>query len=162
MANIPSYEVPPQMRDLAETSVTQARTAFGSYMDAAKRNAEMMKGSVEQTSANMHGLYARGFAYAEENVQAAFDFAQKLARASTMQEAMQLQAEFARDQFAAMQAQAKEFGGMVQGAMREGAEQAKSAMQEGAAQTRKALERGQDAAEQTAHDMGQAVDQATH
>ncbi|MCJ2019821.1 phasin [Methylobacterium sp. E-065] len=162
MANIPNLEVPPQMRDLAENSVTQARTAFASYMDSAKRNAEMMKGSAEQTGANLQGLYTRALAYAEENVQAGFDHAQKLARAGTMQEAIQLQMEFARGQFAAMQTQAKEFGGMVQGAMKEGAEKAKTAMQEGAAHTHKALEQGQDAAKQATHEAGQAVDQATH
>ena len=162
MADMPKYEVPPQMRDLAENSVAQARTAFGGFMDAAKRNSEMMKGSAEQTTANMQGLYTRGFAYAEENVLAAFDFAQKLARAGTMQEAMQLQMEFARSQFTAMQTQAKEFNGMAQGAMKEGAERAKSAMEEGAAQTRKAMEFSRDAAKQTAHDVEQAVDHETH
>lgn len=66
--------------------------------------------------------------------------------------------EFARGQFAAMQTQANELGGMAQGAMKEGAEQAKTAMQEHAAQTRKALEQGQEAARQATRDLGQAVD----
>ena len=158
MTDIPSYEVPPQMRDLAENSVTQAKTAFSSFMDTAKRNANLAQGTVELARSTSQDIYARGMGYAEQNVHAAFDFAQKLARAGTMQEAMQLQSEFMRSQFAAMQAQAKEFSGMAQGAMQKGAEQTKTAMQEGAAQTRKAMEFGRDAAQQTAHDAQQVTD----
>jgi phasin len=60
------------------------------------------------------------FTYAEQNIAAAFDLAQRLVRAKDVQEAMQIQAEFARSQFAAMQTQMKEFGSMAQSAMQAG------------------------------------------
>jgi phasin len=57
------------------------------------------------------------FSYAEQNISAAFDLAQRLVRAKDMQEAMQIQAEFVRSQFSSMQTQMKEFGSMAQSAM---------------------------------------------
>ena len=71
---------------------------------------------------------------------------------------MQHQAEFVRSQFAAIQAQAKEFSGLAQSAMQQGAERAKSAMQQGADEARKAMEQGQDAAKQTAQNAQDAAD----
>jgi phasin len=58
--------------------------------------------------------------YAEQNLSAAFDHAQRLVRAKDVQEAMQLQSEFVRSQFAALQSQMKEFGSMAQSAMNQG------------------------------------------
>ena len=69
---------------------------------------------------------------------------------------------FVRSQFAAIQAQAKEFSGIAQSAMQQGAERAKSAMQQGADEARKAMEQGQDAAKQGAHDAKDAIERSTH
>ena len=59
-------------------------------------------------------------------------------RTRDVQEAMQLQAEFVRNQFAAMQSQAKELGSMTQSAMQKGAENAKGAMNQGMETARQA------------------------
>jgi hypothetical protein len=59
----------------------------------------------------------RTFSYAEQNIAAAFDLAQRMVRAKDMQEAMQIQAEFVRTQFESMQTQMKEFGSLAQTAM---------------------------------------------
>ncbi|WP_375464816.1 phasin [uncultured Methylobacterium sp.] len=162
MSNSPTYEVPPEMRDFAEKSVDQARKAFDSFIGAARRTADTVKGSAEVAHTSAQDVSARGFSYAEQNVNAAFDLAQKLVRSRDLQEAMQHQAEFVRSQFAAIQAQAKDFGGLAQSAMQQSAERAKTAMQEGADNARKAMEQGSDAARQTAHDAQAAADAATH
>jgi hypothetical protein len=94
-------------------------------------------------------MSARTFEAAEQNVNAALDLGQRLARAKSVQEAMQLQAEYVRIQLAAMQAQAKEFGGMAQSAMQQGAEQSRSAMQEGIDQTREAVAQDAEAMRET-------------
>ena len=150
------------MRYFAEKSVDQARKAFDSFIGAARRTTETVTGSTEATRTSVKDVSARGFEYAEQNVNAAFDLAQKLVRSKDVQEAMQHQAEFVRSQFAAIQAQAKDFGGLAQSAMQQGAERAKSAMQEGADNARKAMEQGTDAAKQAAHDAQDAADKATH
>ena len=147
MADIPQFDIPPQMRALAESSVDQARTAFDSLMNVAKRGAEAMRGASGPMAPGADA-YARGLDYAEQNVHAAFDHAQKLARAGSVQDAMQLQAEFVRSQFAAMQDQAKELASAAQGAMQRGADQAKAAMQEGTDEARRMADRARDAAGQ--------------
>jgi len=128
------------MRDLAEKSVNQARQAFGNFLNVARRTASGIQDSTELTRTTTRDLSARSFDAAEQNVGAAFELAQKLVHASSVQEAMQLQAEFVRSQFAAIQAQAREFGTMAQGAMRQGAEQTRSSMQEAIDQTRRTME----------------------
>ena len=70
--------------------------------------------------------------------------------------------EFVRSQFAAIQAQAKEFSGIAQSAMQQGAERAKTAMQQSAEEARKAMEQGQDAAKQTAQNAQDAAERSTH
>jgi phasin len=161
MSNTPNYEVPGEMRDFAEKSVDQARKAFDSFIGAARRTADTVQGSAEVARTNAQDISSRGFEYAEQNVNAAFDLAQKLVRSRDVQEAMQHQAEFVRTQFAAIQAQAKEFGGLAQTAIQQGAEKAKTVMQDSADQARKAMDQGTDAARQTAHDAEQAARNAT-
>jgi phasin len=70
-------------------------------------------------------LTRKTLSYAEQNIAAAFDLAQRLVRAKDPQEAMQLQAEYVRSQFAAMQAQMREFGAAAQGAVKRAAQSGK-------------------------------------
>jgi phasin len=132
MADLPSFKVPSQMRDLAENHIAQARKAFDSFMEAAKRGAETMRGSADLSRNSMQDMYARGFGYAEGNVHAAFDVAQKLARAGTPAEMTKIQGEYMRERYAALQEQAKAFSGMAQELFKQGAESTRSAMEQGA------------------------------
>ncbi len=121
MANNPNqnYEVPAEMRDFAEKSVEQARKAIDGFMTAAQRTADTFEGSATTVQSNAKDLTRKTFAYAEQNIAAAFDLAQKMVRAKDMQEAMQYQAEFVRAQFEAMQNQMKEFGSIAQSATKQ-------------------------------------------
>ena len=162
MTSTPNYEVPAEMRDFAEKSVDQARKAFDSFISAARRTADSVQGSAEAARTNAQDVSSRGFEYAEQNVNAAFDLAQKLVRSRDVQEAMQHQAEFVRSQFAAIQAQAKEFGGLAQSAIQQSAEKAKGAMQESAEHARKAMEQSTEAARKAGTDAEQAMRNATN
>jgi len=157
MANTPNYEIPTEMRDFAEKSVEQARKAFDSFIGAARRTADTVQGSTDLARTNASNLSTRGFEFAEQNVNAAFDLAQKLVRSRDVQEAMQHQAEYVRSQFAAIQAQAKEFGGLAQSAFQQSAENAKSAMQQGASEARAAYEQGVETARENAADVQKAA-----
>ena len=55
--------------------------------------------------------------YAEANMKAAFDHAQKLVHAKDLQEGSQLQSEYLKAQMANLQEQAKEIGTTVQKAV---------------------------------------------
>jgi phasin len=111
------YEIPADMRDLAEKSVEQARKAIDGFMGAAQKTVEAIEGSADTAHAGATDLRRKTFAYAEQNIAAAFDLAQKLVRAKDPQEALQHQAEFMRSQFEALQSQMREFGSLAQSAM---------------------------------------------
>jgi len=113
----PNYEVPAEMRDFAEKSVEQARKAMDGFLGAAQRTVDTLEGSTTTVQASARDMTRRTFAYAEQNIAAAFDLAQRMVRARDMQEAMQIQAEFVRTQFESMQTQMKEFGSLAQNAM---------------------------------------------
>jgi phasin len=114
------YEVPPEMREFAERSVEQARKAVDGFLGAARKTTETLESSTTTVQSSGKEVTRKTFAYAEQNIAAAFDLAQRLVRAKDVQEAMQIQAEFARSQFAAMQTQIKELGSMAQSAMQAG------------------------------------------
>jgi phasin len=122
MANTPTpnYEIPAEMRDFAEKSVEQARKAVDSFLSAARRAADTLEGSANTVQSSAKDMTRKTLSYAEQNLSAAFDHAQRLVRARDVQEAVQLQSEFVRSQFAALQAQMKEFGSIAQSAMSQG------------------------------------------
>ena len=114
-----NYEIPAEMRDFAEKSVEQARKAIDGSMSAAQKTVDTFEGSANTVQASAKDATRKTFTYAEQNLTAAFDLAQRMVRAKDVQEAMQIQAEFVRSQFEAMQTQMKEFGSLAQSAMKQ-------------------------------------------
>jgi phasin len=110
----PNFEIPNEMRDFAEKSVDQARNAVGTMMANAMKAAEQAQVSGQTFQSTMTAAVSKGFEHAQNNANATFDFAQKLARTKDLREAFELQSEFVRSQFAALQAQAKDFGALAQ------------------------------------------------
>jgi len=134
------YEIPTEMRDFAEKSVDQARKAFDGFLTAAHKAVDTVHGSTSTMSASASDTTKKTLSYAEQNVAAAFDHAQKLVRAADLQEAFKLQSDFARAQFAAIQSQMKELGEIAQNAARTATNQAASAASEAAAATKTAAD----------------------
>jgi phasin len=114
-----NYEVPAEMRDFAEKSVEQARKAMDGFIGAAQKTVDTFEGSATTVQASAKDMTRKTFTYAEQNIAAAFELAQKMVRAKDLQEAMQAQADFVRSQFEAMQTQMKEFGSLAQTAMKQ-------------------------------------------
>ncbi|AWM88143.1 phasin [Microvirga sp. 17 mud 1-3] len=112
------YEIPEEMRDFAEKSVEQARKAMDGFLGAAQKTVDTFEGSANTAQASMKDATRKTLTYAELNIAAAFDLAQKMVRAKNVQEAMQYQAEFVRSQVESMQTQMREFGTMAQSAMK--------------------------------------------
>ena len=110
MAKEMKFEVPAEMREMAEKSVVQAKQAFDGFIAATQHavgTAETHAKTI-QTSAKSASELAMKFA--EKNVAASFEFAQKLLHAKDAQEFATLQAEYLKSQIAAMTEQAKELG----------------------------------------------------
>ena len=104
----PKFEIPTEMRDFAEKSVEQARSAVSTFIQTARKATDTLQTSTKTAELPASVAFSRGLDFAEQNVTAAFELAQKLVRARDVQEAMQLQSEYVRTQFPAMQTQAKE------------------------------------------------------
>lgn len=109
-----NYEIPPEMRDLAEKSVDQARKAFEGFIGAAQKAVGQADSTATTVQTSARAIGDKTVTFAEQNMRSAFDFAQKVVRAGDMQEIFSLQVEYVRTQMAALQEQAKEFGSAVQ------------------------------------------------
>jgi phasin len=96
---------PDDMRDLAERSVEQARRAFEGFLGAAEQTVASFERRSESLQTASRDVTRRAFAYAGDNIGAAFDLAQKLARARDYEEVVRLQMEFLRLQMASFQGQ---------------------------------------------------------
>src|SRR5215208_1087307 len=122
-----NFQVPEEMRTMAERSLTQARQALDSFLQAARRTAETMEQATEKVQASSKDMAQRTFSAAEQNLRTSLDYAERFVQAKDLQEAAQIQSEFVRRQAEAMQAQMKEFGSAAQSAMGQATDQAASA-----------------------------------
>src|SRR5215210_4032261 len=122
-----NFQVPEEMRRMAEQSVTQTRQALDSFLQAARRTAETMEQTTDKVQAGAKDMAQRTLSSAEQNIRTSLDYAERLVRAKDLQEAAQIQSEFVRSQAEAMQAQMKEFGSAAQSAMGQATDQAASA-----------------------------------
>lgn len=116
MAQLP-YEIPAEMRDFAEKSVEQARKAFEGFIGAAQKAVDATEQSAFAMPSGVKDVGAKAMSFAEANVKAAFDHAQKLVHAKDLQEVMQLQSDYLKSQMTALQDQAREIGATVQKAV---------------------------------------------
>jgi phasin len=108
------FEVPNEMRDLADKSVEQAKRAFDSFMGATQNAAGNLQGTTQTVQEQAADATRQAVGFAEQNVKAAFDHAQQLVQAKGFDEVMKLQSDFMRNQMTAMQEQMKSMGETVQ------------------------------------------------
>ena len=110
MAIKTGLEIPPEMRAFAEKSVGEARRAFEAYMDAATKALGNVEQSAQAMQSNARDLGRKAIGFAEDNVSATLDFAQKLVQAKDAEEVMRLQTEFTEAQMKALSQQTKALG----------------------------------------------------
>jgi len=107
---MPNFEIPPEMRRFAETSVAQAKQAFDGFMTAAQQAVERMQSQTVAAQFGATDASRKAMAFAGQNMAASFAFAQKLAQARDVEEVMRLQADFLRTQMQTFADQARELG----------------------------------------------------
>jgi phasin len=105
-----NFEIPPEMRNVAEHSVVQARQAFDHFMSAAQKAAAQIESQTAVAKAGAKDAGEKMIEFAERNVTTSFDFAQRLVRAKDLEEMMKLQTEFVRSQMEALAEQAQAIG----------------------------------------------------
>ena len=104
------FEIPTDMRAFAEKSVEQARKAFDSFISAAHGAATALEHQASAMRSGSDDIRQRAMSFAEQNVNASFEFAQRLVRAKDLQEVIKLQTDYVKSQMQTLSEQAKELG----------------------------------------------------
>jgi len=104
---MPNFEIPIEVRQLAEKSVDEAKRALDNFVVAAQK----VTTSLEGQAAAAKEVHSKVRTFAERNVATCFEFAQKFVHAKNVQEVMQLQAELVKRQLQAITEQTTELAG---------------------------------------------------
>jgi phasin len=107
------FEIPKEMRSMAEASFDQARQAFEKFVAGAQQTAGAIEERGATVRAGARDINARAMSYAEKNVQASLDFAQALVHAKDLTEVMRLHSEYVTAQMRSLAEQASEMGQAV-------------------------------------------------
>ena len=103
-------DVAQNMRQAAESTLSQAKQAMDRYMREATRMYGAIESSVETAQAGARDINRKAIDFAETNVKATLDFAQQLVRAKDPKEIVQLQQDFLKQQVEQMNGQMRELG----------------------------------------------------
>jgi phasin len=104
------FEIPKEMRSIAEASFGQTRKAFEKFLAKAEATAGSIEERGETVRAGAKDINAKAFTYAERNVHASLDHAQSLLHAKDLTEIMRLHGEYMKAQMRALTEQAGEMG----------------------------------------------------
>jgi phasin len=108
------FEIPKEMRSMAEASFEQARKAFEKFLTSAQERGATVRAGAKD-------IGAKAISYAEKNVQASLDYAQSLLHAKDLTEVMRLHSEYVQAQMRSLAEQASEMGQIVSRAAMEAA-----------------------------------------
>jgi phasin len=107
------FEIPKEMRSMAEASVEQARKTLEKFLASAQEAA----GSLEERGATLRAgakdISSKAFTYAENNVKASLDYAESLVKAKDVSEVMRLHSDYVQAQIRALGQQVSEMGQTV-------------------------------------------------
>jgi phasin len=109
-AGFGNFEIPNEVRNVAEQSVEQARKAFDNFMNATQRATAALEGQAAAAQSGARDVREKAVRFAEQNVANSFDFAQRLLQARDVEEFMRLQTEFVQTQMKTLTEQAQLLG----------------------------------------------------
>jgi len=104
------FAIPNELRSFAEQSVAQARKAFEGFAQAANQAVGQIHGQAQAAHSGTSEIARKSMEYAEKNMTATFDFAQRLMHAKDVAEIMGLQSEFLARQMQTLSTQIQELG----------------------------------------------------
>ncbi|WP_428029184.1 phasin family protein [Ancylobacter sp.] len=110
MADTPKLEIPPELRNIAEQGMGQARVAMDGFLSAAHKALDDAGRHVDTAQGSARDLGRTTLDFAEANIAAGFDFASRLAKATTVDEWARLHADYVQEQAARLTEQAKAMG----------------------------------------------------
>lgn len=104
------FEIPKEMRSMADAGLEQARRTFERFIEGAQVAADSLSARTATVGAGAKDASAMAFSYAEKNVQASLDYAQALVHAKDLSEVMRLHREYIQSQVRSLGEQASEMG----------------------------------------------------
>jgi hypothetical protein len=120
MADKPSFDIPPELRELAEKNIEQARAGYGQFMDFLTETMNAWtKSAASAELAGFKAVQERGIAFAKENAERSFTLASDIARAKDIQEVLTLQTRFVQTQMQTFGVQAQQLGWLMSDALRD-------------------------------------------
>ncbi len=108
-----SFEIPQNMKDMAEAGYDQARKAFENFMNAAQKTASQFEDQSAAAQASAKELSGKAVSFAEANIKSSLDHAERLLKAKDMAEVLKLHSQHVQDQMRALADQASEMGQAV-------------------------------------------------
>jgi phasin len=102
------FDIPADMRALAEKGVEQAKQAFEIFISAAQHAVNTAETQVTSAHAGAKEVGELAMGYAERNVASSFAFAEKLLQAKSPKDVLALHTDYVNTQIAALTDQTKE------------------------------------------------------
>lgn len=113
MADLPQFEIPEAMRDMAERNVEQARSAYTQFLDMARQAQDVVAKSSDTMAQSAREIQLKAMRYAEQNMEANFAFVGDLAKARDLRDYMEIQSRHAQRQMQTYSEQAQDLGRML-------------------------------------------------
>jgi len=103
------FEVPKEVREFAEKSVEQARQAFDQVLGASQSAIGAIGTPQNTLQAGAVDMSKQALSYAEENMSAALELADKMVRAGSVEEIAALQRDYLKSQMSVLGEQTRAF-----------------------------------------------------
>lgn len=113
MDNSDGYEIPQDLRQLAEKKIGQTRESCEQAMGLARQVGEQVARSQGEIAASTLEIQSAAFGFAEQNIASSFEFAARMARAANLGEYFQIQSDCAKLQLETVNRQTQELGVML-------------------------------------------------
>jgi hypothetical protein len=86
-----TFEIPPQLRELAEKNIEQARTAYGQLMDGmTQAMSAWLSVPSEAMTSGFKAVQEQAIQFAKENAEACFALASDLTKAKDLQDVLRM------------------------------------------------------------------------
>jgi hypothetical protein len=102
-----------KMREMAQSTLDKAKDAVTKYMAETQKMREKTDASVRASYSNVKDMNDKAVAFAEANVKAGFELAERLLQAKDPQEMGAVYQSYLKEQMEKMSAQFRELGSLV-------------------------------------------------
>ena len=107
------FEIPKEMRSMAEASFGQARKNFEKFLTAAQATAGTIDERGDTVRAGAREVRSKVISFAETNVESSLDYGQSLVTAKDLTEVLKLHSEYVQGQMRSLAEQASEMSQIV-------------------------------------------------